>query len=88
MKYLFPVPKDESKRIITFSNEQDYISFRHHTYAREGSYQNVELSEVGPRFEMKVYQIKLGTVDQTDADVEWVSKPYMNTARKRQHLAA
>ena len=28
LKYLFPVPKDESKRIITFSNEEDYISFR------------------------------------------------------------
>jgi U3 small nucleolar ribonucleoprotein protein IMP4 len=28
LKYLFPVPKDDSKRIISFSNNQDYISFR------------------------------------------------------------
>ncbi len=28
LKYLFPVPKDDSKRIITFANEEDFISFR------------------------------------------------------------
>ena len=28
LKYLFPVPKDDSKRVITFSNQEDYISFR------------------------------------------------------------
>jgi U3 small nucleolar ribonucleoprotein protein IMP4 len=28
LKYLFPVAKDDSKRVITFSNNQDYISFR------------------------------------------------------------
>lgn len=33
-----------------------------------------------------VYQIKLGTVDQTEAETEWVSKPYMNTAKKRNYL--
>lgn len=32
LKYLFPVPKEDSKRIITFANHEDYISFRHHTY--------------------------------------------------------
>ena len=30
-----------------------------------------------------VYEIRLGTVDQTDVDVEWRLRPYMNTARKR-----
>ena len=29
LKYLFPVPKDESKRVITFANQDDYISFRY-----------------------------------------------------------
>jgi U3 small nucleolar ribonucleoprotein protein IMP4 len=33
-----------------------------------------------------VYQIKLGTVDQPEADTEWVSRPYMNTAKKRDYL--
>ncbi|MBN3322534.1 IMP4 protein, partial [Atractosteus spatula] len=28
LKYLFPVPKDESRRVVTFSNQEDYISFR------------------------------------------------------------
>lgn len=32
LKYLFPVPKEDSKRVITFANHDDYISFRHHTY--------------------------------------------------------
>ena len=28
LKYLFPVPKEDSKRVMTFSNERDFISFR------------------------------------------------------------
>lgn len=32
LKYLFPVPKEDSKRVITFANHDDYISFRHHNY--------------------------------------------------------
>uniref|UniRef100_A0A8C3H5V5 IMP U3 small nucleolar ribonucleoprotein 4 n=1 Tax=Chrysemys picta bellii TaxID=8478 RepID=A0A8C3H5V5_CHRPI len=28
LKYLFPVPKEDSKRVITFANQDDYISFR------------------------------------------------------------
>ena len=32
LKYLFPVPKDDSKRVMTFRNENDFISFRHHNY--------------------------------------------------------
>ena len=29
LKYLFPVPKEDSKRVMTFSNEDDFISFRY-----------------------------------------------------------
>jgi U3 small nucleolar ribonucleoprotein protein IMP4 len=29
LKYLFPVPKEDSKRVMTFANESDYISFRY-----------------------------------------------------------
>ena len=32
--------------------------------------------------ELKLFQIKLGTIDQNEADMEWVYKPYMNTAKK------
>lgn len=28
LKYLYPVPKPDSKRVITFANHEDYISFR------------------------------------------------------------
>ena len=28
LKYLYPVPKDDSKRVVTFANQDDYISFR------------------------------------------------------------
>ncbi|EFA81535.1 brix domain-containing protein [Heterostelium album PN500] len=85
LKYLFPVPKDDSKRIVTFSNNSDYISFRHHLYEKDG-HKNVLLKEVGPRFELKLYKIQLGTVDQNEADIEWVYKPYMNSTKNRVFL--
>ena len=40
-----------------------------------------------PIFLLVVYEIKLGTVDQMDVDVEWKLRPYMNTARKRLALS-
>lgn len=86
LKYLFPVPKEDSKRVMTFANRDDYISFRHHTYGL-GEGRQIELTEVGPRFELKIHEIKLGTVDQTEADKEWKLKPYMNTSAKRKHLS-
>ena len=48
------MPKEDSKRVLTFINHDDYILFRHHTYRRaEGGGREVELSEVGPRFLLK-----------------------------------
>lgn len=48
----------------------------------------LELNEIGPRFEMRLYEIKLGTLDMADtADSEWKLRPFMNTAKKRQFLA-
>jgi len=86
LKYLFPVPKEDSHRTITFVNQDDYISFRHHIYKKIDG--QIELTELGPRFEMKLYQIKLGTIDQLDAcDTEWQYRPFMNTTKKRQFLA-
>nr|ACO12572.1 U3 small nucleolar ribonucleoprotein protein IMP4 [Lepeophtheirus salmonis] len=83
LKYLFPVPKEDSKRAMTFANHDDYISFRHHTY-KKGDGKNIELSEVGPRFQLRLYEIKLGTLESISAaNSEWVLRPYMNTAKKR-----
>lgn len=87
LKYLYPVPKEDSRRVMTFSNDDDYISFRHHIYKKVDGGKSIELGEVGPRFEMKVYQIILGTLDTvSSSDVEWVYRPYMNTAKKRKFL--
>jgi U3 small nucleolar ribonucleoprotein protein IMP4 len=92
LKCLFPVPKADTRRIVTFRNDNDHISFRHHVYSKEGGgggggkdggTEKVKLFEVGPRFEMRLYQIKLGTLEMKDADNEYVLKPYMNTASKR-----
>ncbi|XP_055848627.1 U3 small nucleolar ribonucleoprotein protein IMP4 [Episyrphus balteatus] len=86
LKHLFPVPKKDSKRVMTFANHDDYICFRHHTYQYVNK--ELELKEVGPRFQLKLYQIKLGTLDELQAaNIEWVSRPYMNTAAKRRFLS-
>lgn len=86
LKYLFPVPKEDSKRVMTFANHDDYISFRHHTYKTVNK--AIEMVEVGPRFQMKLYNIILGTLDEVDsADTEWVYRPYMNTTVKRRFLS-
>eukprot|EP00515_Schizochytrium_aggregatum_P015385 CAMPEP_0202082834 /NCGR_PEP_ID=MMETSP0964-20121228/21204_1 /ASSEMBLY_ACC=CAM_ASM_000500 /TAXON_ID=4773 /ORGANISM="Schizochytrium aggregatum, Strain ATCC28209" /LENGTH=297 /DNA_ID=CAMNT_0048650489 /DNA_START=17 /DNA_END=913 /DNA_ORIENTATION=+ len=92
LKYLFPVPKLDSERVLTFSNNNDFISFRHHVFKRRGGAQNasrkedIELSEVGPRFEMQLYQIKLGTPEDKNAETEWIRHTYINTAKKRRVL--
>ncbi|KAJ1955313.1 snoRNA-binding rRNA-processing protein imp4, partial [Linderina pennispora] len=85
LKYLFPVPKVDSKRVMTFYNDSDFISFRHHVYAKV-AHNEVQLAEVGPRFEMRPYEIRLGTVDMPDADKEWVLRTYQRTSRKRDLL--
>ncbi len=73
LKALFPPsPKDTSPRVVTFANEGDFISFRNHVFVKTGG-KSVELAEVGPRFELRLYEIKLGTIEQIDADVEYES---------------
>lgn len=85
LKCLFPIPRPDTKRVVTFSNDHDFISFRHHMYSKP-THDTVALHEVGPRFEMRLYQIRLGTLDQKEADNEYVLRPYQNTAHKRQVL--
>mmetsp|Transcript_32418 Transcript_32418/g.127168 ORF Transcript_32418/g.127168 Transcript_32418/m.127168 type:complete len:294 (-) Transcript_32418:3179-4060(-) len=86
LKYLFPVPKPSSKRVMTFSNRNDFISFRHHIFEPNHKPEDVKLVEIGPRFEMMLYRVQLGTLDQPEADDEWVLRPYMNTAKRRRVL--
>ena len=82
LKHLFPVPKADSKRVVTFANREDFVSFRHHMYKAANGGRDVELREVGPRFELRLFQIKLGTMDQTWAEDEWVLRPYQRSGKK------
>lgn len=52
LKYLFPVPKEDSTRVMTFSNQTDFIAFRHHVFVKT-SHKEVQLAEVGPRFDLR-----------------------------------
>ncbi|KAJ7228766.1 Brix-domain-containing protein [Mycena pura] len=87
LKYLFPVPKEDSKRVMTFSNEDDFISFRHHVFVKIPPRQ-VQLAEVGPRFDMKPYEIRQGTFEQSEAEREWVLAHYARTTKKRSVLSS
>lgn len=122
LKYLFPVPKEDSKRVMTFANEDDFISFRwvalvlpslhelmfslrHHVFVRTGK--QVQLAEVGPRMELKrkllslqtrivfygvlnrhlvAFEIRQGTLEQAEAEKEWVLSHYSRTSKKRNLL--
>jgi U3 small nucleolar ribonucleoprotein protein IMP4 len=56
LQALYPVPKLDSSRVITFANSNDYISFRHHMFTKEEG--KIKLNEAGPRFEMLPYEVK------------------------------
>ncbi|CAK5262743.1 unnamed protein product [Mycena citricolor] len=86
LKFLFPVPKEDSKRVMTFSNENDFISFRHHVFVKVS--RQVQLAEVGPRFDMKPYEIRQGTFEQNEAEREWVLAHYARTSKKRTVLSS
>jgi len=76
LKFLFPVPKEEGRRVISFTNLNDFISFRHHIY-QKSDHKTIELKEVGPRFEMRLFKIILGTIeDQNVAEIEWALRSF------------
>jgi U3 small nucleolar ribonucleoprotein protein IMP4 len=83
MKNIFPIPKPDSQRVLSFVNKDDFISFRHHTFTKG---KNVDLEEIGPRFELRPYQVLLGTLDMPDTNREWVLRPYINTFKKNNNL--
>ena len=80
--HLFPAPKPDARRVMTFANRDDFISFRHHTFEAPRGPKSTELKERGPRFEMKLYQIRLGTVDQAHAENEYQLRSHVRSAKK------
>ncbi|CAI1685144.1 hypothetical protein SEUBUCD646_0N02430 [Saccharomyces eubayanus] len=85
LKHMFNAgPKKDSERVITFANKGDFISVRQHVYVRTRD--GVEIAEVGPRFEMRLFELRLGTLENKDADVEWQLRRFIRTANKKDYL--
>jgi len=60
----FVIHREDTKRTLTFVNEGDFISFRHHVFVKT-SHKEVQLAEVGPRFEMRrKFALSLSIIDQ------------------------
>jgi len=77
LKHLFPVPKKDSRRLVSFTNTDDFMSFRQHTYKVDDG--EIELEEMGPRFELRPYCILLGTIDQSEsAETEYALRTFIN----------
>lgn len=88
LQHLFPPRPSAAKlgsRVVTFKNIQDNIEVRHHVFVKTG-YQSIELAEVGPRMTMRLFEIRAGTLDNKDGDVEWSLKQYTRTSRKKDYL--
>lgn len=91
LKHLFP-PREQAtslqktgSRVVTFKNNEDSIEVRHHVFVRTG-HASVELAEVGPRMTMRLFEIRQGTLENKDGDVEWHLNQYTRTSRKKDYL--
>ncbi|KAF2087476.1 Brix-domain-containing protein [Saccharata proteae CBS 121410] len=91
LKHLFPPrqavvsTKDVGSRVVTFVNREDSIEVRHHVFVRTG-YESVELAEVGPRMTMRLFEIRGGTLENKEGDVEWHMNQYTRTSKKKDYL--
>ncbi|KAK4944054.1 snoRNA-binding rRNA-processing protein imp4 [Elasticomyces elasticus] len=88
LSHLFPPREGGSKlgsRVVTFKNIEDSVEVRHHVFVKTG-YQSVELAEVGPRMTMRLFEIRAGTLEKKDGDVEWHMNQYTRTSRKKDYL--
>ncbi|KAF2670007.1 Brix-domain-containing protein [Microthyrium microscopicum] len=88
LKHLFPPREYGTKvgnRVVTFKNIEDSIEVRHHVFVRTG-HESIELAEVGPRMTMRLFEIRAGTLENKDGDVEWHLNQYTRTSRKKDYL--
>ncbi|KAM3507470.1 hypothetical protein MY11210_007137 [Beauveria gryllotalpidicola] len=91
LKHTFP-PREPitsknkmGSRVVTFKNIDDSIEVRHHVFVRTG-YDSVELAEVGPRMTMRPFEIRAGTLENKEGDVEWHLSQFTRTAKKKNYL--
>ncbi|CAL6053800.1 U3_small nucleolar ribonucleoprotein IMP4 [Hexamita inflata] len=84
MGHLFPKPKDESDRVVSFVNRSDTILFRNYQFTKVGK--EVLLKEQGPRFNLTPYKIMVDAVDSKAEEAEWNLSKFTNTAFKKQVL--
>ncbi|KAF1734387.1 U3 small nucleolar ribonucleoprotein IMP4 [Beauveria bassiana] len=91
LKHIFP-PREPitsknkmGNRVVTFKNIDDSIEVRHHVFVRTG-YDSVELAEVGPRMTMRPFEIRAGTLENKEGDVEWHLSQFTRTAKKKNYL--
>lgn len=91
LQALFPPAKALGDRVLTFANHHDTVHFRHHTFKRpkgpggeehKSKAADVELTECGPRFNMRLFRIELGAIDMKDVETEWVLRPYFNRQKE------
>ena len=86
LQALFPPAAPLADRVVSFVNKgDDLVHFRNHSFARsrkpDGS-DDAELTELGPRFSMRLYRLEQGTLEMPDVKVEWALRPFMNKQRK------
>uniref|UniRef100_A0AC34R6D2 Serine/threonine-protein phosphatase n=1 Tax=Panagrolaimus sp. JU765 TaxID=591449 RepID=A0AC34R6D2_9BILA len=84
LKYLFPVAKRDSKRIMFFGDvdREDYIFFRHYAISKDDDGET-QLDEVGPRFTLFLYAIINDTLEnERAAESEFSFKPYLRAGKK------
>lgn len=84
---LFPQdPQLEKRRVITWHNQRDFIFFRHHRYEFNKDGSRAHLSEVGPRFTLKLHKLQLGTLDSKFGEFEYIYKPKDGVDRKQFYM--
>jgi U3 small nucleolar ribonucleoprotein protein IMP4 len=86
LQALFPPAAPLGTRTVSFINKgDDVIHFRHHSFDRkrkpDGS-EDADVTEIGPRFNMRLYRLELGTLEMPDVKVEWALRPFMNKQKR------
>ncbi|KAF8511371.1 hypothetical protein JB92DRAFT_2934751 [Gautieria morchelliformis] len=66
--------KEGAKRVMTFANK---------TISSHSGLHHVFVDLIGPRFDMNQYEIRQETIEQTEADREWVLSSTLHTGRRQ-----